>query len=57
MQVVRQWQAEGIAGVVWDGARGDRAKIIRVLGVALVQQPPCSPELNPVERLFQEISR
>ena len=56
-QAVRQWQAEGIAGVVWDGARGDRAKVVRALGVALVQQPPYSPELNPVERLFQEIRR
>ncbi len=49
-QTIRQWQAEGIAGVVWDGARGHHTKVVRARGVALVQQPPFSPESNPVSR-------
>ncbi len=31
--VQRRERAEGIASVVWDGARGDRAKVVRALGI------------------------
>lgn len=56
-QAVRKWQEAGIEVVVWDGARGHKAQVVRDVGVTLVQQPPYSPELNPAERVFQEIRR
>ena len=56
-QALRQWQAEGIEAVVWDGARGHRAQVVQEAGVTRIQQPPYSPELNPVERVFLEIRR
>ena len=56
-QALRQWQAEGVDAVVWDGARGHRAQVVQEVGVTLIQQPPYSPELNPVERVFLEIRR
>ena len=56
-QAVRQWQEEGIEAVVWDGARGHKARVVQDVGMTLIQQPPYSPELNPAERVFQEIRR
>lgn len=55
--VVAAWQAAGIAALVWDGAPSHRARVVRAVGVALVMQPPAAPELNPAERVFQELRR
>ena len=36
---------------------GHRAEKVRDLGIKTVVQPPYSPELNPAERVFEEIRR
>lgn len=43
--------------VVWDGAASHRDDTVRAVGVPLVQLPAYSPELNPAERLFEEVRR
>ena len=51
------WQAQGVEAVVWDGASGHRAPEVRRVGLTLVQQPPYAPELQPAERVFEELRR
>jgi len=41
------WQEQGVAAVVWDGANSHWAPE--------VQQPPYAPELNPTERVFEDL--
>jgi hypothetical protein len=55
--LVADWQAAGVAALVWDGAASHRARVVRAVGLPLLTQPPASPELNPPERLFQELRR
>lgn len=55
--VVAAWQEAGITALVWDGAPAHRARLVREVGVSLVRQPPAAPELNPAERVFQELRR
>ena len=44
--------------MVWDGAGSHRSKDVRSIeGVNSIVQPPFSPELNPTERVFQEVRR
>jgi hypothetical protein len=43
--------------LVWDRAPGHRDADVRAIGLPLVELPPYSPELNPAERLFEEIRR
>jgi hypothetical protein len=43
--------------LVWDGAPSHRDDAVRAVGVPLVGLPPYSPELNPAERLFEEVRR
>lgn len=54
---VVQWQRDGIGAVVWDGAASHRARVVRDLGLPLITQPPAAPELNPAERVFEEVRR
>ena len=57
-EVVRGWQQNtDVAAVVWDGASSHRSKLVREVGIPLVQQPAYAPELNPAERFFQELRR
>jgi hypothetical protein len=56
-EVVTTWQQAGIQAVVWDGAASHRAKLVRAVGLPLITQPPAAPELNPAERVFQELRR
>jgi hypothetical protein len=44
-------------GLVWDNAPSHRDDDITDLDLAFVGLPPYSPELNPAERLFEEIRR
>jgi DDE superfamily endonuclease len=44
-------------GLVWDNAPSHRDADITDLDLAFVGLPPYSPELNPAERLFEEIRR
>ena len=55
--VVADWQATGLGAVVWDGAASHRARLVREVGLALITQPPAAPELNPAERVFEELRR
>jgi hypothetical protein len=43
--------------VVWDGAASHRDDAVRAVGVPSIQLPRSSPELNPAERLFEEVRR
>ena len=43
--------------LVWDGASSHRDATVRAVGVPLIDLPPYSPELNPAERLFEEVRR
>jgi hypothetical protein len=55
--VVGQWQHAGVAALIWDGAASHRARLVREVGLPLVTQPPAAPELNPAERVFEELRR
>jgi hypothetical protein len=57
LPVVEAWHAAGLPGVVWDGAASHRATTVRDVGLPLVVQPVAAPELNPAERVFEEIRR
>ena len=56
-EAVQAWQEQGIAAVVWDGASGHRGPDVRPVGVTLVPQPPAAPELQPAERVVEELRR
>jgi len=43
--------------VIWDGAGAHRATLLADLPTVRVRLPPYSPELNPPERVFEEIRR
>jgi hypothetical protein len=55
--VVAAWRDAGIPGVVWDGAGSHRGHPVREVGLPTVVQPAASPELNPAERVFEEVRR
>ena len=55
--VVAEWRDAGIDALVWDGAASHRGRRVREVGVALITQPPAAPELNPAERVFEELRR
>ena len=56
--VVLGWQRNTeLEAVVWDGAPSHRSEIVQGLGFPLVRQPAYAPELNPAERLFEELRR
>jgi hypothetical protein len=50
-------QATAVAALVWAGAPSQRDASVQALGLPLITLPPYSPELNPAERLFQELRR
>ncbi|MHB8574850.1 MAG: hypothetical protein ACYDCQ_05905, partial [Dehalococcoidia bacterium] len=54
---VQGWLEAGLRGVVWDGAASHRGQLVRAVGLPLVVQPPAAPELNPAERVCEEIRR
>jgi hypothetical protein len=54
---VQTWKEAGVEAVVWDRAGGHRTKTVREVGLVLVEQPAGSPELNPAERVFEELRR
>ena len=51
-----KWKTD-MGAVVWDGARGHRSDSVKDVGLRLVALPPYSPELNPAERVFEEVRR
>lgn len=46
-----------LTAIVWDRAPGHREEGVQTLGMPLIALPPYSPELNPAERVFEEIRR
>ena len=46
-----------VDALVWDGAGSHRDEGVRAVDLPLIALPPYSPELNPAERLFQELRR
>jgi len=46
-----------IAALVWDRAPSHRDASVRAVGLPLIEQPPYAPELNPAERVFEELRR
>jgi transposase len=56
-ETVGAWRDGGIDALVWDSAPSHRAKVVRQAGPPLVALPPYSPELNPAERVFEELRR
>lgn len=56
-EVVRAWREAGVESVVWDGAGGHWSGEVKAAGVRLVKQPAYSPELNPAERVGEEVRR
>ena len=47
-----------VRALVWDGAQSHRSELVRsVVGVKTIVQPAYSPELNPAERIFEEVRR
>lgn len=54
---VGAWKEEGVEAVVWDQARGHLGAAVRAVGVTTIVQPPACPELNPAERVFEELRR
>ena len=56
--VVAELRARGLLdALVWDGAPSHADAAVRAVGLPLVALPPYSPELNPAERLFEEVRR
>jgi hypothetical protein len=49
--------AWALDAVVWDGAGAHRARLLADLPTARVRLPAYSPELNPAERVFEEVRR
>ena len=54
LPVLQEWD---LRCVVWDGAPAHKAAAMQDLKTVRVRQPPYSPELNPAERIFQEVRR
>lgn len=52
--IFEQWALET---VIWDGASSHRGQEIGALPMNRVFLPPYSPELNPAERIFEEVRR
>lgn len=54
--VLGSWEdARGgfLEAIVWDGAKGHQGEEYDEVEARRIQQPPYSPELQPVERIFQ----
>jgi hypothetical protein len=54
---VQAWKDAGVEAVVWDRAGSHRAHQVRAVGVRTVEQPAGAPEVNPAERVFEELRR
>ena len=50
-------QQTEVTAIVWDGAASHRGELVRGVGLPLIGLPPYSPELNPAERVFEEVRR
>lgn len=56
-ETLTAWRDAGVDAVVWDNAPAHKAKLVRAVGVPLLPLPSYAPELNPAERVFEELRR
>jgi len=54
LPIFERW---GLETVIWDGATAHRGQAMAQLDMQRVFLPSYSPELNPAERIFEEIRR
>ena len=54
---VQCWQDAGLEAVIWDNASSHKHAKVQAVGLPLISLPPYSPELNPAERLFEELRK
>lgn len=54
LPVLREWN---FPAVVWDGAPAHRSRAMEEIPTRRIFQPAYSPELNPAERIFEEVRR
>lgn len=52
MPIFEQWEFDTL---IWDGASSHRGQQMATLAMTRIFLPPYSPELNPAERIFEEI--
>jgi hypothetical protein len=52
-----QADSAGVQGVVGDHAVFHKAKVVGEVGLRRIYQPSYSPELNPAERVLEEVRR
>ena len=52
--ILAEWELDA---VIWDGAGAHRGKQLAELPTVRIYLPPYSPELNPVERILEELRR
>ncbi len=57
LETIERFYQAGIRSLIWDNAPAHRAKVVRDTALVVGFLPPFSPELNPVERLFEEVRR
>jgi hypothetical protein len=50
-------QATDLGAIVWDRAPSHRDPSVKAVGLRFIELPPYSPELNPAERVFEELRR
>ena len=50
-------QQQPVAALVWDGAPAHRERRVAALDLPRIALPAYSPELNPAERIFEEVRR
>jgi len=56
-EAMKQLRERGVEGIVWDRAPGHRAKLVGEAGIRRIFLPPYSPELNPIERVIEELRK
>ncbi len=54
---LRGLRQSDLTALVWDRAPSHRTARVRAVGWPLISLPPYSPELNPAERVFEELRR
>lgn len=50
-------KAADLGALIWDRASSHREASVQGVGLPLIALPPYSPELNPAERVFEELRR
>jgi transposase len=54
---LRGFRQTDLGALIWDRASSHRTERVRATGWPLISLPASSPELNPAERVFEELRR